>query len=175
MKRKTHGAQRPRKRAKRVSAKANLQVMPELTDMATATPEHECRHDRSLSLSPSPRGGGELSESPRDFHDNELGEKANTVQRSESRAQQFIQRFPRTPHGAATMRMVVRAPLCGLAPPRPRSLPPPPCAPASRLRPDAVQAWILSASLVCWRTSLLSKTAHDCVSRKACACWHWPA
>ena len=30
MKRKTHGAQRPRKRAKRVSAKANLQVMPEL-------------------------------------------------------------------------------------------------------------------------------------------------
>jgi len=30
MKRKAHGAQRPRKRAKRVSAKANLQVMPEL-------------------------------------------------------------------------------------------------------------------------------------------------
>jgi len=28
--RKAHGAQRPRKRAKRVSAKANLQVMPEL-------------------------------------------------------------------------------------------------------------------------------------------------
>jgi len=41
-----------------------------LTDMATATPEYECRRVRSLSLSPSPRGGGELSESLRDFHDN---------------------------------------------------------------------------------------------------------
>jgi len=29
----------------------------QLTDMATATPEHECRRVRSLSLSPSPRGG----------------------------------------------------------------------------------------------------------------------
>ena len=27
-----------------------------LTDMATATPEHECRRVRSLSPSPSPRG-----------------------------------------------------------------------------------------------------------------------
>jgi len=34
-----------------------------LTDMATATPEHDCRRVRSLSLSPSPRGGGERRES----------------------------------------------------------------------------------------------------------------
>ena len=40
-----------------------------ITDMATATPEHECRRVRSLSPNPSPRGGGELSESHRDFHD----------------------------------------------------------------------------------------------------------
>jgi len=41
-----------------------------LTDMATATPEHECRRVRSLSPRPSPRGGGERRESLRDFHDN---------------------------------------------------------------------------------------------------------
>ena len=35
----------------------------DLTDMATATPEHECRRVRSLSPSPSPRGGGERRES----------------------------------------------------------------------------------------------------------------
>jgi len=34
-----------------------------LTDMATATPEHECRRVRSLSPRPSPRGGGERRES----------------------------------------------------------------------------------------------------------------
>jgi len=34
-----------------------------LTDMATATPEYECRRVRSLSPSPSPRGGGECRES----------------------------------------------------------------------------------------------------------------
>ena len=34
-----------------------------LTDMATATPEHECRRVRSLSPIPSPRGGGERRES----------------------------------------------------------------------------------------------------------------
>ena len=53
----------------RIPAQSSQQVIQggcrsfNLTDMATATPEHECRRVRSLSPSPSPRGGGERRES----------------------------------------------------------------------------------------------------------------
>jgi len=45
------------------SAERGLLLVTVLTDMATATPKHECRHVRALTPSPSPAcGRGELRE-----------------------------------------------------------------------------------------------------------------